>query len=156
MEQVENIIGQPSSLRTSEDQNLFVKQAFYDSLEMRIDYNKFDKVEFIEFLSGPWPEKSELSIYGINPFSIDGEELIKTLSLRSNEKVDDTEAPYSYAFPDIGVGIWRDANPKDIEFWIDEKRNSGEYENDKDWLNEELEKSKHFWTIGIGNNEYYK
>ena len=31
-----------------------------------------------------------------------------------------------------------------------------EYEENKDWLNEDLNKAKNFWTIGIGVKNYYE
>lgn len=153
MDQVEKIIGKPTNLSPIEIGDVFANRAFYDQLEMRIDYNKLNRVEFIEFLFGPWPEKTELSIYGINPFEVDGEELVKLLYAKNNGKVNESEAPDCYGFNEIGVGIWRQSNPKDIEDWIQEKKDKGEYEVDKAWLDEELEKSKHFWTIGIGKKE---
>ena len=51
---------------------------------------------------------------------------------------------------------WRESEPNDIMEMIQEKKEDGEYESDKDWLNEELEQSKHFWTIYIGKKDYYK
>ena len=157
---VEYLIGKPSSTIIIDSPDYspgsFIRQSFYQELEVRIDYNRFDKVDFIEFLSGPWPEKVCLSIYGINPFSIYWEELVEILTSKNNGRIDSKEAPYAYCFQELGVGIWRDANPKDVEDWINERKSNGTYEVDKEWLDEELEKSRHFWTIGIGDKSYYK
>lgn len=155
MEQVEKIIGRPVNLTPVEIGNIYANQAFYFQFEMRVDYNKQNQVEFIEFLFGPWPEKTELTIYGKNPFEVESEELVKLLSSENNGNVNETEAPYCYGFSEIGVGIWRESHPKDIEDWLQEKKEKGEYETNKTWLDEELEKSKHFWTIGIGKKGYY-
>lgn len=106
---------------------------------MRIDYNQNERIEFIEFLFGPWPEKCEVTIYDINPFAIEDKELIQLLSFKGNEKVDQSEAPWCFIFPDISVGIWREADPNEI---------------DKNWIDEELKKAKYFWTIGIGHENY--
>ena len=156
IDQVISIIGEPSSWQDMETQQYNSKRAFYNNLEMRVDYNQFDRIEFIEFIFGPFPEKTSLQIFDVDPFKIYDTELIKILTFKNNKQPDDTEAPYCYTFNNIGVGIWKDTDSKDIENWISEKRISGEYEADKNWLNEELEKSRHFWTIGIGNKEYYK
>ncbi len=155
VEQVEKIIGKPSYYNQEEQANVFVKQAYYDNFEMRIDYNKHDKVEFIEFLFGPWPEKTILSIYGINPFAVYGDELIKILSTNCKGEVDIKEAPYCYVFTDISVGIWREADPSEVEAGIAQKKKSAVSKRDIELLDEELEKAKRFWTIGLGNKEYY-
>ena len=39
---------------------------------------------------------------------------------------------------------------------IKEAKENGTYEDEKIWLLDDLEKSKHFWTIGIGLKDYYK
>jgi catechol 2,3-dioxygenase-like lactoylglutathione lyase family enzyme len=154
LEQVEKILGKPNNISTVEIGNEFANRAFYDQLEMRIDYNRLNQVDFIEFLFGPWPERTELSLYDINPFKIDAEDLIKLLLTQNDGKVNDLEAPHCYGFSEIGVGIWRQSIPTDIEPWIQEKKAKGEYEVDKNWLDAELEKSKHFWTVGLGRKEY--
>jgi len=45
---------------------------------------------------------------------------------------------------------------KEAEELIAEKNAGGDFEYDRSWLEEELEKSKHFWTFGIGKVDYYK
>jgi hypothetical protein len=131
-------------------------QSFYDEYEFRIDYDNSNRVEFIEFLFGPYPEKVELTIYGHNPFKITAEELIQILTQRNSGSIDKSEADYGYAFLNISVGIWREAIPADIEKSIVEMKERGEYENNKIWIEEELEKSRYFWTIGIGKENYYR
>ena len=39
---------------------------------------------------------------------------------------------------------------------IIEMKENDEYEENKNWILEDLEKSKNFWTIGIGIKNYYK
>lgn len=127
-------------------------QLHYDELEFRVDLNAQGKVEFIE-LFGPDCEFIEASIYGVNPFTTKADDLIKLLSSKNSGKVDDTEAPHCYAYLGSSVGVWRDVTEKEAKEEIEQAKKDGDYE---DWMEEELEKSKFFWTIGIGEKDYYK
>ncbi len=147
--EIEKLLGNPS-----ESSNL--KQLFYDQLEVRIDLDNEGNAEFIEFLCGPFPENTELSIYGINPFEIWADRLIEILAEKNNGKIDDSEAEYCYTFLNISVGIWRQLTEKSVEESIAEMKADHKYEDNKDWLNEDLKRAKNFWTIGIGVKSYYE
>ncbi|MDR1284805.1 MAG: hypothetical protein LBJ88_01230 [Campylobacteraceae bacterium] len=127
---------------------------YYDDLELRLDFDKNKLLEFIE-IQGPYTQFIEPKIYNINPFKVYADELIDILTKNNNGEIDDFEAPYSYGFSEISVGIWRDLVPKNLEEAANELKN-GEYEDSKIWIEEDLKKSQHFWTIGIGNRDYYK
>jgi hypothetical protein len=142
------LLGQPSEFSNK-------KQLFFSDYELRIDFDNNDKVEFIEFIFGPFPEKTKLSIYNIDPFQIGAEKLVDILTEKNNGKIDDSEADFSYGFLDISVGIWRDMTEKDAEETIQEMKAEKTYEENKNWLEEDLEKSKNYWTIGIGRKNYY-
>ena len=142
------LLGQPSELSNK-------KQLFFNDYELRIDFDKNDKVEFIEFIFGPFPEKTKLSIYNIDPFQIGAEKLVEILSEKNNGEIDDSEADLSFRFLDISVGIWRDMTEKEAEEIIHEMTAENPYEENKSWLDEDLENSKNYWTIGIGRKNYY-
>ncbi|EDM38513.1 hypothetical protein PBAL39_20610 [Pedobacter sp. BAL39] len=146
---IEKLLGSPS-----ESSNL--KQLFYDEYEFRIDLDSEGNSEFIEFLYGPFPEKTELSIYGHNPFQIGANKLIQILTEKNDGEIDDSEADYCYAFLNISVGIWRQLTEKTVEESIAEMKADNEYKGNQDWLNEDLNKAKNFWTIGIGVKNYYE
>ena len=146
---IEKLFGKPS-----ESSNL--KQLFFDEFEVRIDLDKKGNAEFIEFIYGPFPEKTELSIYGVDPFQIGASKLIEILTEKNNGKIDDSEAEYCYTFQNISVGVWRQLTEKTVEESIAEMKADNEYEENKDWLNEDLNKAKNFWTIGIGVKNYYE
>ena len=146
---IENLLGKPS-----DSSNL--KQLFFDEYEVRIDLDKKGNAEFIEFIYGPFPEKTELSIYGVNPFQIGATKLVEILTEKNNGKIDDSEAEYCYTFQNISVGVWRQLTEQNVEESIAEMKADNEYEENKDWLNEDLEKAKNFWTIGIGLENYYE
>ena len=97
-----------------------------------------------------------LSIYNIDPFQIGADKLVEILTEKNNGQIDDSEADYCFGFLNISVGVWRDATTKDIEESIAEMKANNEYEENKDWIDEDLTKAKNFWTIGIGIKNYYQ
>ena len=143
---LKNILGNPDSGEI---------KCFYNRLEARLDFDKNDELEFIEFINGPYCENIKLSIYGINPFETPADELVKILTKNGNNNVDDYEAKLAYYFLDISVGIWRAIDEETMKEDIIELKKCGEYEKNKKALEKDLIKSKYFWTIGIGIKNYY-
>lgn len=145
--EVQEVIGSPSDALDN--------QYYYDELELRLDFNDQGQLEFIESINGPYPEKTELSIYGINPFQMEAAELVSILSKKNNGPIDDSEAGYCYTFLNSSVGVWRQMTEEDVQEDMEAIKAEGEYEDNVDMLLEDLEKSKFFWTIGIGIKGYY-
>ncbi|WP_291151305.1 hypothetical protein [Flavobacterium sp. UBA7680] len=145
---VEKILGLPTSV--------YDNRSFYDDYEFRIDYDKSNKIEFIEFTYGPFPEKSKVSIYNIDPFTIGAENLMNLLTDENKGEIDDSEAEFCYAFKETSIGIYRETTQNDVEKMIIEMKENNDYEENKDWVQDDLEKAKNFWTIGIGIKGYYK
>ena len=131
-------------------------QLFYDHLELRIDLDNSEEIEFIEFIYGPYPENTELEIYGINPFKTGSQNLIEILTQNNNGEIDKTEEPYCYSFLESSIGIFRDSCEDDIEKMISEMKENGDYSENQEWVFEDKEKAKYFWTIGLGKKDYYK
>ncbi|PJJ83166.1 hypothetical protein [Mucilaginibacter auburnensis] len=121
---------------------------FYKELEVRFDIDQHDNIEFIEFIYGPFPKNIELTIYDVNPFTIGANKLLKILSMHNQGDPDTSEAPYSYAFTNTSIGVWRDLAPEDIEPITEDNIN--------DNYSEELKMVQNFWTIGIGVPNYYR
>ena len=147
--EIESLLGKPSD---SSNEN----QLYYNDYEVRIDLDKMKNAEFIEFIYGPFPEKTELSIYDVNPFQIGADQLVEILTEKNNGKVDDKEADYAFAFLNTSVGVWRQITEKNVQDDIDEMKSNNEYDENKEWLEEDMNKAKNFWTIGIGIENYYK
>jgi hypothetical protein len=141
------LLGQP----TAEEQS----QLYYADLELRIDFDSNYELEFIQF-ERPFTEKVILQIYNVNPFTIEANKLIGVLTAENKGKIDESEEPYSYCFTEISIGIWREFVEEDVQSNIEELKNCGVYEASKEWIEQDLEKSKFFWTIGIGKKNYYK
>lgn len=130
-------------------------QLYYDQYDLRIDLNQNKSIEFIEFINRPYPEKTKLSIYGVDPFQIDSNNLIQLLTEKNNGYVDLSEADYCFTFLNISVGIWRQYTEQDVMENITEMKKNNEYLENQDWLLADLDKAKHFWTIGLGEKNYY-
>lgn len=146
-DEVQALLGAPSDALDD--------QYYYDDLELRLDFNGRGVLEFIESTNGPYPEKTEVSIYAVNPFQTEANELVNILSEKNNGAIDDAEARYCYTFLNSSVGVWRQITEEDVQEEIEEIKADGEYEDNADMLLEDLEKSKFFWTIGIGVSGYY-
>ena len=129
---------------------------FFDEWELRVDFDQAGAVEFIEFIYGPFPKKVALEIYELNPFQTLSYELINILSEKNKGEIDEGEAPYCYTFLETSIGIYRESCEEDIEQMIKEMKANNEYANNEEWVKEDLEKSRYFWTIGIGKEGYYK
>jgi hypothetical protein len=131
------------------------EQLYYDSLDIRFDFDENGLFEFVE-CQGPYSENSEFTIYKIDPFKLQDNDLLNLLTNENNGEIDTLEAPYSYCFLETSVGIWRASTPTDIESTISEMKQEGTYEKSKEIMDQDFEKSKHFWTVAVGKISYYK
>lgn len=134
----------------------FGNELYYDELELHIDVDVNGLVEYIESIMGPYPEKTKISILGINPFETKSDELIKYLTSLNDGRIDNSEADYSYSFLDKSIGVYRSSIVMDVEEMIQEMKDNGDYEHQKEDALFELEKSNFFWTFGIGAKGYYE
>lgn len=142
-----NLLGRPSSHSNN-------NESLYNAYELRIDFDE-NGVSFIEFIYGPNPERTELLLYGIDPFKVGADNLVQLLTLKNDGAVDYSEAAYAYCFLNISVGVWRQATEQDIQLSIDEAKFDGTANDLILQLEDELESVKNFWTIGIGRKGYY-
>jgi len=120
--------------------------------ELRFDLDD-DRLEFIEFLGGPEGDLQP-EIYGVPAFGTDADELVELLTEKNGEDIIDDEDGYSYAFPSIGIGVYRESTPEDVKGLSDEAEEDGDplgigaYES-------ELAKASRWMTIGLGGSDYY-
>ncbi len=142
---VHEVLGKTDATGTETD--------YYYNNALQISYNKSATVEFIEFCVN---EEVEIEIFGINPFKVLADDLIALLKEKNGPVFNKREAPFSYAFKSISVGVFRESSENEILESIDECKKDGSYETNKEWLLEDLEKFKYFQTIGIGVKGYYR
>lgn len=140
------LLGEPSSGET--------EQLYYDDWGLRIDLDHAGNVEFMEF----WrPENNDcpLSLYGIDPLATPAAQLTALLAQQDPTGIDDGEAPCCYAYTHLSIGVWRAFAEEDVLASIAQMRENGE-DTDADWVQQDLHKSRYFWTIGIGKPDYYQ
>ena len=128
------------------------KRYYYFNGEIAIDYNE-NKVEFIEFLGGV-DGICQPIIYGTFAFGSLADKLIEILKKQAHEKCCEMENGHFYCFPNIGIGVYREAVPKEIEEMIAEAAVFGNPLS-ADEIEYEGKRANHFAAIGIGVNGYY-
>lgn len=143
---VENLLGKPYG--TGEN------SLFYFNNELRFDFDKNGKIEFIEFLGGP-DGKIQPTIYGVYAFRIEADNLYEILKEKNRGDIDDNENGYSYGFLNISVGVFRSSIPENVEDMMKEAEEDGE-PMDADEIEYEMRKAKHWAAIGIGIENYYR
>lgn len=139
------LLGKPSSGET--------EQLYYDGLGLRVDLDRTDGVEFMEF-SRAENGDYQLSLYGTDPLALPAAQLTALLAEKDSTGIDDGEAPCCYCYTHLSIGVWREFAEEHVLADIAQMRENGE-DADADWVQEDLEKSRYFWTVGIGKPDYY-
>ena len=130
--------------------------AFCDSYELRIDFNRANAtVEFIEFIYGPYSKKTKLKLYGINPFEVEANKLVDFLREKNNGEVTTIDKGYHYFFKHIGISVWRETTEQEALEMVERLKEKGEGKENEDWVKEDIEKSKYFWTVAVCLPNYY-
>lgn len=93
-------------------------------------------------------------IYGADAFSMQADELASILTQKNGEEPIDNENGYSYAFPNIGIGIYRESIPNNVEEMAREAVKEGNPLSEEDYQHE-LSRAIHWATIGLGDRNYY-
>lgn len=175
-EEVEKILGAPSTRLLSYYHNGLLRfynpdyreflpagiayagdiQFFYNDYEIRIDFNDSKKVEFIECIAGPFPDKATPFIYDREVFSLSADELMELLTDKNNGAVDIESVEKICSFLEIDVGIFRELTEIEAEKSIEVGKADGTYETNRKSYEQDLMKARHFWTIGIGDKGYYR
>ena len=88
----------------------------------------FDESGLLEFIEflGGIDGNLRPYLYGVSAFETSADELLKMI-MEQDDEVDDSEADYCYCFLNTGIGFWRQDN-----------------------------QNKHWDTIGIGVDKYYR
>ena len=130
-----------------------VTQLFYYGNALRFDFNAAGRLVFIEFLSG-YGGSLQPEIYGVSAFAVQADELLDILRQRNHGAVVDREHGYGYAFPNIGIGIYRESMPEDIAEMEQEAKEEGTVLREEEYQTA-LQKAIHWATIGLGEKDYY-
>lgn len=143
-EAVEQLLGKPDILENS---------YYYFNNELRFDFNDENELEFIEFLAGTEGD-IQPEIFGINPFSIQADELYSILSEHNCGEIYDSENGYSYAFLEISIGIYRESTPEGVLEMIEDAKENNEPLSKEECVFE-MNRANHWATIGLGIEGYY-
>ena len=148
LQDVVALLGKPDSGETA--------RLFYHNLNLCVGLDRTGGVEYMEF-SQPEAENDgyQLSLFGIDPLALPAAQLTALLAEKDPTGIDDSEAPFSYGYVNLSIGVWRAFAEEHILADIAQMRENGE-DTDAAWLQEDLEKSRYFWTVGIGKPDYYK
>lgn len=141
---VESVLGKPSVMESS---------YYYFDNEIRFDFDRDNKLEFIELLGG-LDGALQPEIYGINPFTESADKVYEILAEHNNGDVDDSENGYSYAFIETGIGIYRRNTPEDVDLYAENCRQVGESLSAEEY-EYEYRCAERWSTIGLGRKGYY-
>ena len=131
-------------------------ECIYSDLELKFCFCSEGKLEYIECVAGPFPEKTKPYIYGKEVFTLPAEDLIELLAMHNSDKRNDSLwLEHVYVFDEISVGIFREMTEIEARQSISDNISLANYELNKDDYERDLLKSKYFWTIGIGIEKYH-
>lgn len=123
-------------------------------MDLRIDFDEKDCVEFIEFIGGR-ESRIRPFIYDTFAFEVPAEELFEVLKIHNEGTIDDSEKEYCYGFMNISVGIYRESTPKALAEFIKEMQEDGIDIEHNENVAIEREKASYWATLGIGCKNYY-
>jgi hypothetical protein len=129
---------------------------FFTEHGFHIHYNENDVVEFIEIMGDM---QSTFELYGKNPFATDTKLLIDELTEKNNGAINLIDAPEDYMFLDLSLGVFRNSTPEKFVKYIEQTKleNPDDFVNGiPEWLLQDLEKTKYFQIIGLGNKDYFR
>ncbi|MGI6095881.1 MAG: hypothetical protein ACOYBL_10695 [Lachnospiraceae bacterium] len=133
----------------------YENSSYYFSTDLRIDYDKNDCVEFIEFLGG-MDGSIQPVLYGQKILQINAARAYKLLKDNNNGEIVDEDEGRSYNFKNIGIGVFRENTPDIIDITMTKLTEAGIHMQENEKLQEERRLASHWATIGLGGKDYYE
>ena len=143
--QVVSCLGKPEAIHEN--------RYYYFGAELAFDCNSDGKIEYIEFLGGR-EGKIQPIIYGCPAFSVKADELLAVLTRENSGSVVDNEGGYSYTFPNIEVGIYREMLPQEVAYMRQQAEEEGK-EIDEQEYDRQMSRAMYWSTLGVGKRGYY-
>ena len=125
---------------------------YYFESNLRFDFSSNGELECIEFPGGIMGNIQPV-IFGVKAFQIDADDLYHILEERNSGKMIDIEGGYSYAFPSIGIGVYREQIPGNLPEFIREVQEAEEDITNNPNIKEEQLKALHWATIAVTPSE---
>lgn len=143
--------------KLGEPEDVFENSFYYFNSELRLDFSADGTLVFIEFL-GEMAGSIQPVIFGVQAFQAEADELYHILEEQNSGEVIDEEDGYSYAFPNIGIAVWRRRTPSEVDEFIKEMREETR-DSDVDLTNhpdviEERLLAAHWATIAVAASDY--
>ena len=147
-EEVCAVMGKPDSADADKE----YIQAYYAESCIHFEFDANTKIlTYIEFANGTDAVQPE--IFGVSAFSVQADELYAFLDEKNGGRIIDNENGYSYVFKELGISIWRESIPEDVEEMIAEAEEDGEPMDEED-IAEEWKLANYWATVGVGSAEY--
>ncbi|MDK8347444.1 hypothetical protein QP868_10765 [Brevibacterium sp. UMB1308A] len=147
-EQVCEVLGQPEDGST--DSTLYFHAA---CIQVHLGSSG---VEFMEFGTNPTKDGVDVELEGHNLSRMNAIECAEMLmKLNDGARIDESEAPASYAFEKLGVTIWQPYALQDALDGLREAETGGN-EDELESLKEDVDMAEFFDSVGIGSQEYMK
>ncbi|MCG7586873.1 hypothetical protein [Photobacterium sp. OFAV2-7] len=86
----------------------------------------------------------KLLFHGNDLFSLEVNEVLAHIKKYGKLDENDPEIGYSYRFPELGISFWRESITEELVQELTEAD-----EADKEWLQKDIETSKHFQQISV-------
>ena len=138
--------------------DFFEGSCYYIDSELAILFDKENRVKFIEFLGGGVEDNLlQPYVFGESAFDVHASALFLMLEEKNGARAVSSDEGYSFTFENLGVRIYRDYTPADVENYAAELKAAGIDPNGLDvdsmeaWqeLNDQKQLSEHWSTIGI-------
>ncbi len=143
--------------KLGEPETAFGNSFYYFDSELRFDFSADGKLELIEFL-GEMAGSIQPVIFGVQAFQAEADELCHRLEEHNSGEVVDDEDGYSYAYPNIGIGVWRRSTPGAVVEFIKDLQEEMQ-DSDVDLTNhpdviEERLLAAHWASIAVAASNY--
>lgn len=146
-EQVVAVLGEPENDRS--ESTLYYSQS---NIQVHIGDSG---VEFIEFATNPEKDGVTVEWEGHNLSHMNAIECAELLKrLNDGARLDDDQAPESYAFEKLGLSVWQPYALADAREELEEARAGGVEGDELEYFEEEAKMAECFDAIGLGSRDY--
>ena len=97
----------------------------------------------------------KITLNGIDVFKTKASELVSILECINGPDFIKEGNGYSYSFPKISVGLWRELTPKDYLELVAATKADGMYEEMKEDLAADYIKSEYFQIFNVASADYF-